>query len=116
MAAIDAKGGLGLAGINNVLPLAYDKFARRGAVRPEASYVTSLCDPAHPMGRRARTRRGASFAAPQHLRTRTAARRRIAAPAICEFLDVAVPRAADLHFAADAVAGTTGTPGRPSNT
>ena len=50
MAEIDAKGGLGLAGINNVLPLAYDKYARRGAFGPQASYVASLCDPAHPMG------------------------------------------------------------------
>ena len=50
MAAIDEKGGLGLAGIRNVLPLEYDKFARRGALGPEATYVTSLCDPAHPMG------------------------------------------------------------------
>src|SRR5262249_50444493 len=32
MAAIDAKGGLGMAGINNVLPLTYDKYARRGSV------------------------------------------------------------------------------------
>ncbi len=50
MAEIDAKGGLGLKGINNVLPLAYDKFARRGAVGPEATYVASICDPKHPMG------------------------------------------------------------------
>jgi cytochrome o ubiquinol oxidase subunit II len=50
MAAIDAKGGLGLDGVNNVLPLEYDKFARRGALGPEASYVASLCDPKHPMG------------------------------------------------------------------
>ena len=34
---IDRKGGLGLKGINNVLPLAYDKFARRGALGPEAT-------------------------------------------------------------------------------
>src|SRR5271170_4305120 len=50
MSEIDEKGGLGLAGINNVLPLAYDKFARRGALGPEATYVASLCDPEHPMG------------------------------------------------------------------
>jgi cytochrome o ubiquinol oxidase subunit 2 len=50
MAEIDRKGGLGLKGINNVLPLAYDKFARRGALGPEATYVASLCDPEHPMG------------------------------------------------------------------
>jgi cytochrome o ubiquinol oxidase subunit 2 len=40
----DAKGGLGLAGIANTLPLAYDKHARRGAVfGPEPSYVASIC-------------------------------------------------------------------------
>jgi len=44
MMAIDAKGGLGLAGIHNTLPLVYDKFARRGAVFGEApSYVASIC-------------------------------------------------------------------------
>jgi cytochrome o ubiquinol oxidase subunit II len=50
MAAIDAQGGLGLAGINNVFPLEYDKEARRGAFGPEAGYVAELCDPQHPMG------------------------------------------------------------------
>jgi cytochrome o ubiquinol oxidase subunit 2 len=44
MSAIDAKGGLGLANAKNLMPLAYDKFARRGAVfGPERSYVASLC-------------------------------------------------------------------------
>lgn len=44
MSAIDAKGGLGLAGILNVQPLAYDKYARRGAIlAPAPSYVTSIC-------------------------------------------------------------------------
>lgn len=44
MAAIDAKGGLGLASARNVLPLAYDKYARRGAVfGAERSYVATLC-------------------------------------------------------------------------
>ena len=42
--AIDAKGGLGLAGINNLMPLEYDKYARRGGVfGTEASYLASLC-------------------------------------------------------------------------
>jgi cytochrome o ubiquinol oxidase subunit 2 len=42
--AIDAKGGLGLAGINNLMPLEYDKYARRGGVLgTEASYLASLC-------------------------------------------------------------------------
>lgn len=44
MAAIDAKGGLGLASAKNVLPLSYDKYARRGAVfGMEPSYVAGLC-------------------------------------------------------------------------
>ncbi len=44
MAAIDAKGGLGLAGINNLLPLTYDKSARRGAVfGPSSTYLAGIC-------------------------------------------------------------------------
>jgi cytochrome o ubiquinol oxidase subunit 2 len=44
MMAIDAKGGLGLAGINNVLPLTYDKHARRGtALGPAPTYVADIC-------------------------------------------------------------------------
>jgi cytochrome o ubiquinol oxidase subunit II len=44
MMAIDAKGGLGMAGINNTLPLTYDKHARRGAVfGAEPSYVVGVC-------------------------------------------------------------------------
>jgi cytochrome o ubiquinol oxidase subunit 2 len=44
MSSIDAKGGLGLAGIRNTQPLAYDKYARRGAVfAPAPSYVASIC-------------------------------------------------------------------------
>lgn len=42
MMAIDAKGGLGLAGINNVMPLIYDKYARRGT-GPMHAYVAALC-------------------------------------------------------------------------
>jgi cytochrome o ubiquinol oxidase subunit 2 len=46
MAAIDAKGGLGLEGVSNTLPLEYDKFARRGAVfGTDPSYVVTLCYP-----------------------------------------------------------------------
>ena len=45
MMAIDARGGMGLAGIRNTLPLAYDKFAGRGAVfGPEPSFVVGACD------------------------------------------------------------------------
>ncbi len=42
MMAIDARGGLGLAGINNVMPFVYDKYARRG-VGPMHAYVAALC-------------------------------------------------------------------------
>ncbi len=46
MMAIDAKGGLGMAGINNVLPLLYDKYNRRGTVLgPAPAYVQSICTP-----------------------------------------------------------------------
>jgi cytochrome o ubiquinol oxidase subunit II len=45
MMRIDAKGGLGLEGINNLVPLTYDKFVRRGSVfGPQPSYVASLCE------------------------------------------------------------------------
>lgn len=44
MMAHDAKGGLGLAGIANTLPLTYDKNARRGAVfGDEPRYIASIC-------------------------------------------------------------------------
>ena len=46
MMAIDAKGGLGFAGIHNVLPLQYDKHARRGAFSDtERTYVAGVCAP-----------------------------------------------------------------------
>jgi cytochrome o ubiquinol oxidase subunit 2 len=45
MSAIDAKGGLGLAGINNLLPLQYDKYVRRGTIfGPMPTAVASICD------------------------------------------------------------------------
>jgi cytochrome o ubiquinol oxidase subunit 2 len=45
MSAIDAKGGLGMAGIGNLMPLAYDKYARRGsAFGPAPAYVAGICD------------------------------------------------------------------------
>ncbi|MGQ3076306.1 MAG: ubiquinol oxidase subunit II, partial [Ferrovibrionaceae bacterium] len=44
MMSIDAKGGLGLAGVRNTLPLQYDKVARRGAIfGNDPSYVASIC-------------------------------------------------------------------------
>ncbi|MGJ4930099.1 ubiquinol oxidase subunit II [Bradyrhizobium sp. HKCCYLS2038] len=47
MMAIDARGGMGMAGISNTLPLAYDKFAGRGAVfGAEPSFVAGgVCLP-----------------------------------------------------------------------
>jgi cytochrome o ubiquinol oxidase subunit 2 len=51
MAAIDAKGGLGLAGTYNVQSMEYDKYARRGNEPvPKKSYVASVCTKAAPMG------------------------------------------------------------------
>jgi cytochrome o ubiquinol oxidase subunit 2 len=52
MSAIDAKGGLGLAGIRNVLPLEYDKYARRGSTvfGPKKTPVASICTKTHPQG------------------------------------------------------------------
>jgi cytochrome o ubiquinol oxidase subunit 2 len=45
MMAIDAKGGLGMAGVNNTMPLTYDKQARRGTVfGPAPTYVAGICD------------------------------------------------------------------------
>lgn len=51
MMAIDEKGGLGMAGIHNTLPLVYDKYARRGAgsgsvFGPEPRYVAGICSEA----------------------------------------------------------------------
>jgi cytochrome o ubiquinol oxidase subunit 2 len=44
MSAIDAKGGLGREGLNNTLPLAYDKYARRGApLGSEPAFVAGIC-------------------------------------------------------------------------
>lgn len=46
MMAIDAKGGLGLEGVANVMPLTYDKHARRGTVLGGApAYVVGVCTP-----------------------------------------------------------------------
>ncbi len=52
MSAIDAKGGLGLAGIRNVLPLEYDKYARRGStvLGPKKTPVASICTKTNPEG------------------------------------------------------------------
>jgi cytochrome o ubiquinol oxidase subunit II len=56
MSAIDAKGGLGMAGVRNLLPLTYDKYARRGAIfGDDPSYVASLCTVEEASGRHAET-------------------------------------------------------------
>ncbi|TPE65061.1 ubiquinol oxidase subunit II [Sandaracinobacter neustonicus] len=46
MMAIDAKGGLGLAGAYNVAQLSHDKFAARGTdgARPARFMVAAMCD------------------------------------------------------------------------
>jgi cytochrome o ubiquinol oxidase subunit 2 len=47
MASIDAKGGLGLEGVGNLLPLPTGQLAERGTVaRMRTSYVASVCTPA----------------------------------------------------------------------
>jgi cytochrome o ubiquinol oxidase subunit 2 len=57
MTAIDAKGGLGMAGIENTLPLSYDKDARRGAVfGPEPAYVVGACSTDTPGAKQASAR------------------------------------------------------------
>ncbi|WP_414676577.1 ubiquinol oxidase subunit II [Mesorhizobium sp.] len=44
MMSINAKGGLGLEGAYNTLPLEYDKFARRGSILgPRPTYVATIC-------------------------------------------------------------------------
>jgi cytochrome o ubiquinol oxidase subunit 2 len=51
MAAIDAKGGLGLAGIRNTIPVADNRFAAEGTKgTPRVAYVASLCTADDPMG------------------------------------------------------------------
>jgi cytochrome o ubiquinol oxidase subunit 2 len=51
MMRIDAKGGLGLAGISNVMPLEYDKYAGRGSVvAPHTTYLAAICTPMDHLG------------------------------------------------------------------
>ena len=58
--AVVALGGAGHQGLNNTLPLAYDKYARRGTVLgPEPSFVAGTCTPDAPQGKTT-----ASIAAP----------------------------------------------------
>lgn len=47
MMALDRRGGLGLAGVRNTAPLAYDKFARRGSAvfGADDGYVLAICRP-----------------------------------------------------------------------
>ncbi|CAO3380961.1 ubiquinol oxidase subunit II [Azospirillum argentinense] len=53
MMAIDAKGGLGMAGIDNVMPLMHDKLARRGTavLGPAPVYVAGICSTEELTGR-----------------------------------------------------------------
>lgn len=51
MMRIDAKGGGGMASINNTLPQSPDKYARRNApLSAAAGYVATLCTVDEPMG------------------------------------------------------------------
>jgi cytochrome o ubiquinol oxidase subunit 2 len=51
MMRIDAKGGGGMASINNVLPTAADKYARRDSpLTAFPTYVAAICTVAEPMG------------------------------------------------------------------
>lgn len=51
MMRIDAKGGGGLASINNTLPQASTKYARRGSpLASEPTYVAAICTVDQPMG------------------------------------------------------------------
>lgn len=51
MMAIDAQGGLGLAGARNTLPLAADaRGGRRAVFGPAPSYVASICTSDNPAG------------------------------------------------------------------
>ena len=53
MMAIDAKGGLGRAGIDNVMPLMHDKLSRRGTavLGPAPVYVAGICSTEELTGR-----------------------------------------------------------------
>jgi cytochrome o ubiquinol oxidase subunit II len=119
MAEIDEKGGLGLAGINNVLPLEYDKYARRGALGPETTYVTSLCDPAHPMGVTAEAAPVAPQASPATASPGSGAPLRGAGlprPPFATFLGSPIPQRPTSTSLPTPLPEIPATPGRPSNT
>jgi cytochrome o ubiquinol oxidase subunit II len=119
MAEIDEKGGLGLAGINNVLPLEYDKYARRGALGPEATYVMSLCDPAHPMGVTADAAPVAPQASPATASPRNGAPLRGAGlprPPLATFLGSPIPQRPTSTSLPTPPPEHPATPSRPSNT
>ncbi|HEX3503869.1 MAG TPA: ubiquinol oxidase subunit II [Xanthobacteraceae bacterium] len=118
MAAIDERGGLGLAGINNVFPLEYDKEARRGAFGPDASYVASLCDPKHPMGMTAAAA-GAAQASPAAPSLANGAPLRGAAlprPPFATFLGPPTPERPTSTSLPAPEPQTPAPPSRPSNT
>ena len=61
MAMIDAQGGLGLAGVGNVIPIAENRLAPNSKTAgPERIYVASLCTAADPMGLRTLVSRAAA--------------------------------------------------------
>jgi cytochrome o ubiquinol oxidase subunit 2 len=63
MMAIDARGGLGLAGARNTLPLAADaKGGRRAVFGPAPAYVASICSSDDPAGLKASAAMGAPSA------------------------------------------------------
>jgi cytochrome o ubiquinol oxidase subunit 2 len=118
MAAIDEQGGLGLAGINNVFPLQYDKEARRGAFGPDAGYVADLCDPKHPMGMTA-SAAGASQAAPATPVPANGAPLRGAGlprPPFSTFLGAPIPERPTSTSLPTLEPQTPAPPSRPSNT
>jgi cytochrome o ubiquinol oxidase subunit 2 len=119
MAAIDEKGGLGLAGINNVLPLEYDKYARRGAFGPDATYVAALCDPKHPMGVTVDATPAAPQVSPTTSPPANSAPLRGAGlprPPFAAFLRSPIPQRATSTSLPAPSPETPAAPGRPSNT
>lgn len=71
MMAIDARGGLGLDGVRNTLPLVHDAYARRGSPAfggGDEAYVLAICTPeeaAAAAEARRRLSREAMFATPR---------------------------------------------------
>src|SRR3546814_14909921 len=92
MMSVDARGGLGLAGIDNLLPLEYDKYARRGstifgtrprpvaglcAIPPDETSVEALAAPPATISRPARAAAPASHSYPPVDRKRVVQGKRV---------------------------------------